>query len=35
MNQLETRTRKRRTEEDRVMWYGRSNGGAEKFLGRG
>jgi len=31
MNQLETRTRRRRTEEDKAMRYGGSNGGAENL----
>jgi len=35
MNQLKTRTGRRRTEEDRAMRNSGSNGGAEKFLGRG
>jgi hypothetical protein len=35
INQVETRTGRRRTEEDRVMRYGGSNGGAGKLLGRG
>jgi hypothetical protein len=35
MNQLETRTGRRRTEEDRAMRNGRSNGGAGKVLGKG
>jgi hypothetical protein len=33
--QVETRTGRRRTEEDRAMRYGGSNGGAGKLLGRG
>jgi len=36
MNQVETGTRRRRTEEDRAMRYGGSSGGgAGKFPGRG
>jgi hypothetical protein len=35
INQVETRTGRHRTEEDRAMRYGRSNGGAGKLLGRG
>jgi len=35
INQVETRTGRRRTEEDRAMRYGGSNGGAGKLLGRG
>jgi len=35
MHQLETRIGRRRTEEDKAMRYGESNGGVEKYLGRG
>jgi len=35
MNQFETRTGRRRAEEDKAMWNGGSNGGAENFFGRG
>jgi hypothetical protein len=35
INQVETRTGRLRTEEDRVMRYGGSNSGAGKLLGRG
>jgi hypothetical protein len=35
MHQLETRTGRKRTEEDRAMRYGKSNDGTEKLLGRG
>jgi hypothetical protein len=35
INQVETRTGRWRTEEDRAMRYGESNGGAEKLMGRG
>jgi hypothetical protein len=35
MNQLKTRTGRRRTEEDRAIRNGGSNDGAEKVLGRG
>jgi hypothetical protein len=35
MNQLERRTGRRKTEEDRAMRNGRSNGGAGKVMGRG
>jgi hypothetical protein len=35
IHQLETRTRRISTEEDRAMKYGGRKGGAEKLLGRG
>jgi hypothetical protein len=35
MDQLETRTGRKGTEEDRAMRYGGSNGGARKLLRRG